>query len=369
MRLAIGKIYKVATMQKNNVNHESGLPEIAQQLATRKKIVICILGVIVIAAAWHLVSKRSRPAGTHPIEESYTVQSSIDDASLKPPAAIKDPKIMLPVKTELTDEQISLLQAKQAALQQRLSAPLMMVNNTNNQQQAVVSSSDQSGARSLAIDRNAQFMNQASAVATPAAQATKIAPLSHVIAEGSLIHAILESATNSDLPGYIRATVSSPTYSEDGSTLLIPRGSRLIGQYRSGMLQGQSRICLIWTRLITPNGISIQLGSPGDDNLGVAGLGADEINRHFWQRFGTASLLSIIGTGAATGSASEGSISAYRTAMSNSFAQSANQSLEEDSKISPTLATHQGKPVIVFAAKDLNFQNVFDQSGSTLNVF
>jgi type IV secretion system protein VirB10 len=203
--------------------------------------------------------------------------------------------------------------------------------------------------------------------------AAPIGSLSYIIAEGSLIHATLETATNSDLPGSVRAIVSDPSYSEDGTHVLIPQGSRLIGQYKSGMSQGQSRIFMVWTRLITPSGISIQLGSPGVDALGMAGVGADEINRHFWQRFGTGSLLSIIGAGAANAGVSPGdqdnSVSAYRTAVANSFAQSANQTLQEDSKIPPTLVTYQGKPIIVFVAKDLNFQNAILKTVSHLNVF
>jgi type IV secretion system protein VirB10 len=108
---------------------------------------------------------------------------------------------------------------------------------------------------------------------TASATATSIGSLNTVIAEGTLIHAILESASNSDLPGYLRASISEPVYSEDATQILIPRGSRLIGQYKSGMLQGQSRIFIVWTRLITPQGLSLQLGSPGVDSLGVGGIG------------------------------------------------------------------------------------------------
>jgi type IV secretion system protein VirB10 len=139
------------------------------------------------------------------------------------------------------------------------------------------------------------------------------------------------------------------------------------------MLQGQSRIFMVWTRLITPSGISIQLGSPGVDSLGVAGIGADEVNRHFWERFGTGSLLSIIGAGAANVGVSaadqENSASAYRTAVANSFAQSANQTLQQNNKIPPTLTINQGKPIIVFVAKDLNFQSAMQQAIPRVNVF
>ena len=203
--------------------------------------------------------------------------------------------------------------------------------------------------------------------------ASTIGPLNEMIAEGSLIHATLESAANSDLPGYLRATVAEPSYSEDGTQILIPRGSRLIGQYKSGMLQGQSRIFVVWTRLITPSGISVQLGSPGVDSLGVAGMDADEIDRHFWQRFSTASLLSLIGAGAANvgvkDSMQENSAAAYRAALASSFAQTANQSLQQEGMIAPTLKEHQGKPIMVFVAKDINFQSAMRTVRPKINLW
>jgi len=357
-------------MQKINMKKEDGLPEVAQSLRGKKAVVLIMLGVILLGCFKMLFFNKAKDKVAQPVEENYTVQQSGESNILKVKTNVVQPAQVVQPNPVLTQEQVSLIQAKQNELQQRLSAPLMLVNNA---QLNKTDSPAQVGAGASSTDRNTQFMSQVVAQATETALATSLAPLNSVIAEGSLIHAILESATNSDLPGSVRATVSEPSYSEDGTEILIPRGSRLMGQYKSGMLQGQSRIFLVWTRLITPAGASIQIGSPGVDSLGVAGLGADEIDRHFWQRFGTASLLSIIGTGAANAGASAGdsenSVSAYRTAMANSFAQSANQSLQEDSRIPPTLTTYQGKPIMVFVAKDLNFQNTIKQGKPKLNVF
>jgi len=215
-------------------------------------------------------------------------------------------------------------------------------------------------------------MDQVSAQDFSVSNAKIMAPLQYIVAEGHLIHAILESATDSDLPGFLRAIVSQAVYSEDGSQVLIPSGSRLIGQYKSGMIEGQARIFIVWTRLIVSGGISVQLGSSGVDSLGVAGIGADEINRHFWQRFGTASLLSMIGAGAAnvgvSGGSQDNSAADYRSAVANSFAQSASQSVQHDSMIAPTLKTYQGKPIMIFVARDLNFQGAMKKSKSKLNV-
>jgi type IV secretion system protein VirB10 len=95
------------------------------------------------------------------------------------------------------------------------------------------------------------------------ASATRIADLTNTVTQGTLIPAILETAIDSDLPGYVRAVVSQDVKSFDGRRVLIPRSSRLIGQYKSGLAAGQTRAYVMWTRLIRPDGVSVALASPG----------------------------------------------------------------------------------------------------------
>lgn len=354
---------------------DDGLPDVAQELRSWKSLLFIFVTLIAaIAFGFHFRTKAVVREEKN-VEETYSIQAARQAenkpdlpaaAKVEQPQEIGHPK---PIKPEITTEQIAFIQEKQKELQQRLSAPLMVVNNnavekqTDAAQTATASSSDQ----------NTQFMKQLSVQGTEVVEASAMGPLNSIVAEGSLIHATMESATNSDLPGYLRASVSEPVYAEDGSQVLIPGGSRLIGQYKSGMLQGQARIFIVWTRLITPAGISVNLGSAGTDSLGVAGVGADEIDWHFWQRFGRASLLSIIGAGTAnvgvTGAEQQNPASMYREAVASSFNQSASQSLQQEAMIAPTLQTYQGKPVMVFVAKDLHFAGVMRQIKPKINVF
>lgn len=201
------------------------------------------------------------------------------------------------------------------------------------------------------------FGNQA--IEATSVQAQKVAHPDYTIASGEFIHAILETAINSDLPGMVRAVVSDPVYGYTGDQAIIPAGSRLIGQYNNGVLQGQSRIMVMWSRVILPDGITVQLNSPGSDALGRAGQGADSINTHFWTQFGQAILLSIIGAGTANTDVSPtdgyNSASAYRMALAQSFQQSASQSVQQNANISPTMYLHQGANINVFVAHDLSF--------------
>ncbi|AHX11636.1 bacterial conjugation TrbI-like family protein [Neorickettsia helminthoeca str. Oregon] len=103
--------------------------------------------------------------------------------------------------------------------------------------------------------------------------ATYLGNLDYVLAEGKMLDAVLETAINTDLQAKVRAVVSRDVFSESGNLILIPRGSRLIGSYSSDISFNQSRVNIVWTRIILPNGIDITLGNfAGVDPLGRAGV-------------------------------------------------------------------------------------------------
>lgn len=167
------------------------------------------------------------------------------------------------------------------------------------------------------------------------------------VAQGTMIPAILETAIDTDVPGYVRAVVSQDVRSFDGSRVLVPRSSRLVGQYQSGLQAGQRRAYVIWTRVIRPDGVSVNLASPATSFDGTAGL-TGRVDSHFFQRFGSAMLLSVIGglTTAIGGSASVilgGGQSAASTAV------------QQDGQRPPTVRVRMGEPIRVFTARDLDF--------------
>jgi type IV secretion system protein VirB10 len=159
---------------------------------------------------------------------------------------------------------------------------------------------------------------------------------------------VLETAIDSDLPGYVRAVVSQDVRSFDGSRVLIPRSSRLIGEYKSGLQQGQTRAYVVWSRLIRPDGVSVALASPAVDAQGATGL-AGEVDNHFLKRFGSSLLLSVIGAAGAVG---RGGVT---IATGDSAASVAAQ---RDGSRAPTIRVRQGQPIRIFTARDLNFASV-----------
>jgi len=207
-------------------------------------------------------------------------------------------------------------------------------------------------------DANRAFSRQMSGQAVVTAFPRRLGKLECLALQGKLIDAQLETAINTDLPGQIRAVVSSPLYAEQGRDPLIPPGSRLNGVYNSAVRKGQVRIFAIWNRLIRPDGVEITIDSNVTDALGRAGL-AGETDNHFGQIFGMSVLLSIIGAGAGTAGVSPdtgyNSAEAYRSEVQRSFARTSDRVLEPYASIPPTNTVAQGERIKVFLNRDLDF--------------
>jgi type IV secretion system protein VirB10 len=195
------------------------------------------------------------------------------------------------------------------------------------------------------LDDNDQFALRVGGSSDVATAEPMTSP-SDTIAQGTLIPAVLETAIDTDLPGYVRAVVSRDVKSFDGSKVLIPRSSRLVGQYKSGLSSGQTRAYVIWSRLIRPDGVSIALGSPAVDFSGASGL-TGKVDSHFFKRFGSAVLLSVVG--------GLSSIAGNASVIVSGGQSAASVAAERDTNIAPTVKVLQGQPIRVFTARDLDF--------------
>lgn len=218
-----------------------------------------------------------------------------------------------------------------------------------------------SGGPALVIDRSgaaSQPGNSEAGAAQPGKNVGAAAPIGRVrasglanrtttVPQGALIPAVLETALDSNHPGFARAIVSRDVRGFDGTSILIPRGSRVIGEYASDIHAGQNRALITWTRLIRPDGITIAIDSPSVDTLGRAGVRAS-VNTHFWQQFGSALLRSTIniGTGLAARVASGPTI----------FAVPGNiPGAGPTPGYTPTLKVREGTSINIFVSRDLEF--------------
>jgi type IV secretion system protein VirB10 len=182
------------------------------------------------------------------------------------------------------------------------------------------------------------------------------------ITKGTFIECVLETSMSSDVLGMTSCRITRDVYSTSGKIVLLERGTRIVGQYKGGLQQGQSRLFVLWNRAETPNGVIIDLDSGGTDALGRAGH-EGFIDTHFYERFSGAIMLSLIDDiGAyAVGQASNtqnGQIQLGGTA--GSAGDAAGIALENSINIRPTFYKNQGDSIRIFVARDLDFRGVYD---------
>jgi type IV secretion system protein VirB10 len=237
----------------------------------------------------------------------------------------------------------------EAQQQQRLRSPALVVDSSAAAPEEAAAGAKGGAIRGLSGDE--QFASRVGAAEVQTAKATRMANPGFVVPQGAMIPAVLETAINTDLPGFTRAVVTEDVRSFDGSKVLIPRGSRVVGQYRGGLKVGQKRAYVIWSRLLRPDGVSVALSSPGTDDLGQTGLAGD-VNTHFFERFGSSLLLSVVG-GLAS-SAGSGAV----VIGAGGVQDAASTAVESQANISPTVKVKQGEPIRIFTARDLDFSEI-----------
>lgn len=204
-------------------------------------------------------------------------------------------------------------------------------------------------------DRKLAFLNGETDRRTVSADRVQEKVSPYVVQAGTVIPAALITGIKSDLPGQITAQVTEHVYdSPTGSHLLIPQGARLIGQYDSQVAFGQSRVLLVWNRLIMPDGSSIVLERlQGADTQGFSGL-EDEVDYHWGQLFKAAALSTLLGIGTELSSDDESDIaSAIRESAQDSASDIGQQIVGRQLNIQPTLTIRPGFPVRIIVNRDL----------------
>jgi type IV secretion system protein VirB10 len=180
-----------------------------------------------------------------------------------------------------------------------------------------------------------------------------------LLPKGTFIDCTLETAIDSTLPGMTTCVTAADTFSADGKVVLMERGTKLVGETRGQVQQGQARVFVVWTQARTPTGVIVPLDSPGTDELGRSGL-PGRVERHFWDRFGAAMLISLV----------DGAIQAGVQSLNHSggtvvYAPSAStdvltEVLRSTLQVQPTVVKHNGDRIQVLVARDVDFQAVYE---------
>ncbi|KXF79439.1 conjugal transfer protein TraI [Paramesorhizobium deserti] len=216
-----------------------------------------------------------------------------------------------------------------------------------------------SGSAQNMQDRKLAFVNAEADRRTVSAGRVQEKTSPYVVQAGTVIAAALITGIKSDLPGQIIAQVTEHVYdSPTGNHLLIPQGSRLIGQYDSQVAFGQSRVLLVWNRLIMPDGTSIVLERlQGGDPQGFSGL-EDGVDYHWGQLFKAAALSTLLGIGTEIGSSNDENeiAKAIRESAQDTASDIGQQIVRRQLTIQPTLTIRPGFPVRVIVQRDLAIQ-------------
>ncbi len=204
-------------------------------------------------------------------------------------------------------------------------------------------------------DRHLSFLNAEVDRRTVAPDRVMAPASPYILQAGAVIPAALITGIRSDLPGQITAQVTQNVYdSPTGALLLIPQGSRLIGEYDAGVTFGQRRVLLVWNRLILPNGRSIVLERQrGADASGYAGL-EDGVDYHWWDLMKAAGLSTLLAVGAELATSDEDRlVRAIRDGAQDTVNQAGQQIVQRQLQVAPTLTIRPGFPVRVIVARDL----------------
>ncbi|HEX5209237.1 MAG TPA: type IV secretion system protein VirB10 [Steroidobacteraceae bacterium] len=179
-----------------------------------------------------------------------------------------------------------------------------------------------------------------------------------LLPKGTFVDCTLETAIDSTLPGMTTCITATDTFSADGTVVLLERGTKLIGQTRGEVRQGEARVFVVWTEARTPAGVVVQLDSPGTDALGRSGL-EGSVNRHFWQRFGAAALVSTLDgvVQSEVQSSARGGTVVLDPAASEDVLTGI---LRSTVSIAPTVRVRNGARIQVLVARDVDFRAVYE---------
>jgi len=216
----------------------------------------------------------------------------------------------------------------------------------------------ESGAGSDPLSKSLQPSRQAGA------KAYMLADPSMMVTKGAAIPCSVVPALDSTLPGIVTCIQTSDVWSTDGKVVLLERGTKWVGEQKFGLAQGQKRMGVLWTRGETPNHVLIDVDSGTADHLGRPGL-SGEVDAHFWDRFGGAILISLIGdVGSFLSATQSGNGGGNTTAIAfpntvNGAQSAVSDVLKSTLNIPPTLSKNQGAAIYIYVARDLDFRDVY----------
>ena len=383
-----------AAASTDETSAEHGIPSVAgkqavkispQLLMTAVTVIAILAGLLTFAFSKLSSSSESKPsANATATEQKFTSTRTltIDPVPIKkeePKQPEKAPEAQpqpqpQPVIQERAERRTLRQETKREPTleERRFAAPLMGSDDRSAQAAPTEVQTGRQSANSLGRQTaqnkdTSQFASMLNAVDTPRSKASLMGDRSLILPKGTFIDCILETRVNTTVPGMTSCVIAQDIYSANGRVLLIERGSKAIGEYKGSVANGLDRIFVLWTELQTPHGVRVRLDSPGADALGGSGL-EGYTDHHWWRRFGTALLFSLIQDGfdfvINTQTSSSGGVNYYEN-TSDGMEEIIKEAMRQSGNIPPTLTKNQGERIGIFVARDVDFSAVYRLTAPT----
>lgn len=254
---------------------------------------------------------------------------------------------------------------------------LMIFTNDKKKNNSDIALSDSEAVPDFNFQENraTNLGNQMISTNTELVTAKKIQHPNYTLSKGTLINCSLQTKIDSSLPGFVSCITTRDIYSDTGRILLLERGSQVVGEYQNSVENGLNRIFVLWTRIRTPNGITVDIDSPAADSLGGSGA-SGQVESRFWQRFGTALLLSMVDQGVVLandlariematrngqgGNNGDASVNFDIGSVTSPLSETINSILRKQANIPDIMIKNQGENISIFVARDLDFSTVYD---------
>lgn len=346
---------------------DAGAPELrSSELRQMNRRALLLLGAVVLLllflAYWLISNAGKKNDQPKPREEKVTVAEA--------PASLARPQLPPAPAPQPEAQPIPLMPTPAPVANEQAPAP---TGPTLLQRRIAASGTDTGGGEPSNSVAAAQQTVGKKLPGEVDAIPTSAQPLAHpdtLMQRGTYIRCVLETRIISDIPGFSTCLITDPVYSFNGRTLLLPKGSKLLGSYSGGPTG--DREAVIWDRIITPTGIDVNMSSPGIDNLGGTGV-PGHYDAHWGKRIGSALLISLLSDAFKYEAAEHGP---RTTTVGNGFATQApfesntaqtiqnlaNQAVREAANRPPTVTINQGTVIYVYVTKDVDFSGVVARS-------
>ncbi|MBP1884752.1 type IV secretion system protein VirB10 [Sinorhizobium mexicanum] len=332
----------------------------------RGAIALAIVAFVAFAL-WSMSGERIKQENAQAERVVIRQTTSFEPAKEKvePVQAVPEVKLPTPVVEQAIEDEDPLLDSARRAPVMAYSGQRQATGRRESENSATSANSDYLPLDENLVSQNAQANGNEqrfNALLRPTqlegSRAGTLGNRDFIVAMGASIPCVLETALASDQPGFTSCVINRDVLSDNGRVVLMEKGTQVVGEYRGGLQRGQKRLFVLWSRAKTPEGVIITLASPATDALGRAGVDGF-IDTHWWERFGSALLLSIVGDASAyVGSRLQDSdLDAQGTTSAGG--QAAAIVVEQSHNIAPTLEKHPGEPVSIFVARDLDFSSVY----------